>query len=1297
MKRLFWAASFAVFANMAAAATPLSAQEAAPIETPASILETPDDEFYVYNSDMRTAYLIALESALNEGETETARRALLRIASLEETQAQRAFLLDMPRFNWRLERDERTLRDRTFSRFAFETLKGRSIAQLPAFLEITNRVYRDPDCDDACKSDVSQAGILAMGGVPASRPSEEAYQTALYLRVRALFNEGRFEEAQTLIPLFDEGDYGQREVDGIVEIAIGKMIAKAEIALSEGRRKEAEREFALIRSLPTDIDKSGPLGDISSEVFTQKQTGDPLRALAFARLSYEQLRETPYGRDPEFLSLLTALSDLCAAVGDLECLRGATSDAIALINSAGDSRLSFEARQALEWRARYLVIEDRKDEALALLEKVQGTRLRPGTVTYARALTDLGNLPDTPPAFNRPILEAALAQLDERVSKKDSNDRWFLLMALGAGLQNGGAFAGAEAAYRQAYAIALEYFEPQAMGTMDAAESLANTLILQDRWDEAKPLFQRNWEIALSYDDWSYDLGSEFGGWMRVLINEGRLDEADKISEEVWAAVANNDDVGLRDRSLYASVRAFVLFQQGRFAESEEVSKVASAGDVDPILAGNIAEAIERQGRFADAQEYREKALEVSKTNILTGAFSEERIEAGVDLAANLAAQGKGNEAQILFADTLDLAQRRNDPLKFGPARVAPRYARFLLSEGEAREASDLANIALEASATRLARLAPGVGETAYLAAVAEQREAAVLRIESLLTAGIDDAATFGDLFDAAQRAEISPAASALSLNSAQSLATAVGAGDVVESWRKAQRDLADIDRQFSALVGGGAVSDRLRAQLIADREARLANLQRIESELESRFPRFFDLARPSPASLDSVRSVLEDDEALVLLVAAGDYAVADPFGGMVMVVTREGQAAAPIALSTAAMRSLASELHDGLAKPGSGETYSPDYDYPTVFYSRDKAFELYNALFAAPAIEALITDKPRWTIVPQGALISVSYEALVTREPEGDVEGDVDPEILRTTGWLGMERALSIAPSVSSVALARTGDASISAPNTQTFVGVGDPAFRGLPDPEVEMPADLRARGVLAATRAPGASRNYYRGQTANLAALAGLERLKGTQIELQTLAAVLEAPQTTLLTQLDATEQRVSELSTSGELARAGLVVFATHGLIAGDSGLELSEPALALTPPAGVEQAALTPDNDGLLSASEAAALKLAADWLILSACNTAAGSGDEAEGLTGLARGFLFAGAKALLVSHFPVSDRAMPLLTSTAVTLRSQDGLDRAQAMLEARRRMMADTRDDAGGYSLAHPKAWAALTLISPE
>jgi CHAT domain-containing protein len=125
---------------------------------------------------------------------------------------------------------------------------------------------------------------------------------------------------------------------------------------------------------------------------------------------------------------------------------------------------------------------------------------------------------------------------------------------------------------------------------------------------------------------------------------------------------------------------------------------------------------------------------------------------------------------------------------------------------------------------------------------------------------------------------------------------------------------------------------------------------------------------------------------------------------------------------------------------------------------------------------------------------------------------------------------------------------------------------------------------------------------------------------------------------------------------LANYRIVYFATHGLVAGDIK-GLAEPSLALSIPPHP-----TDLDNGLLTASKVAQLKLNADWVVLSACNTVASDKPNAEALSGLARAFFYAGSRALLVSHWAVaSDSATRLTTSTFDILKAEPTLGRAEA------------------------------------
>ena len=149
--------------------------------------------------------------------------------------------------------------------------------------------------------------------------------------------------------------------------------------------------------------------------------------------------------------------------------------------------------------------------------------------------------------------------------------------------------------------------------------------------------------------------------------------------------------------------------------------------------------------------------------------------------------------------------------------------------------------------------------------------------------------------------------------------------------------------------------------------------------------------------------------------------------------------------------------------------------------------------------------------------------------------------------------------------------------------------------------------------------------------------------------------------------------------------IVYFATHALVAGDIK-GLGEPALALTLPE--KPSAI---DDGLLEASEVAELKLNADWVVLSACNTAAGDKPGAEALSGLARAFFYAGARALLVSHWAVaSDAATRLMTSTFEIMKSDSQAGRAEALRQAMLAYLSDTSNPWNAY----PAFWGPFELV---
>jgi len=281
-----------------------------------------------------------------------------------------------------------------------------------------------------------------------------------------------------------------------------------------------------------------------------------------------------------------------------------------------------------------------------------------------------------------------------------------------------------------------------------------------------------------------------------------------------------------------------------------------------------------------------------------------------------------------------------------------------------------------------------------------------------------------------------------------------------------------------------------------------------------------------------------------------------------------------------------------------------------------------------------------------------------------------------RDAAWLVKRHAVTVLPSVANLkalrVLARKGRA------TKPMIGFGDPVFA--PN-QIAASAGQRTGTVKVAARTR-AYADYWHGASVDRARLAdALAPLPDSAEELKAVAAKLGASFSDIYLGRNATEENVKRLP----LAHYRVVYFATHGLVAGDVE-GLGEPSLALTLPKDPSEL-----DDGLLTASEVAQLKLNADWVVLSACNTAAGEKPGAEALSGLARAFFYAGARALLVSHWRIDSKAATrLATSTFDIMKSNQTTGRAEAL----RRAMLAYLDDRSDIWNAYPAFWGSFSLV---
>lgn len=426
---------------------------------------------------------------------------------------------------------------------------------------------------------------------------------------------------------------------------------------------------------------------------------------------------------------------------------------------------------------------------------------------------------------------------------------------------------------------------------------------------------------------------------------------------------------------------------------------------------------------------------------------------------------------------------------------------------------------------------------------------------------------------------------------------------------------------------------------------SRLTSLVQQEIKAISKaFPDYVALTDPEPLSVAGVQGLLDPDDVLVTLLVGQKKSY-------VWAISREDAAWAPIDIGSEALAREVGLLRQGLdplAQAGDGRTM-PAFDLA-------RAHALYMQVLGP--VERVIASKAHLIVVPTGPLTSLPFNVLLTQPPPNTGEAGAR---LKAAPWLVRRQALSVLPSVPSLAALRRAKLPLAA--AEPFLGIGDPALQGRPVPAGQ------ARGVPQLA-------SLYRNGKPDLRALRELQPLPETAAELKAIAEALSAPIGGLLLGHEATETKVRQT----DLTRYRIVHFATHGLVAGElSGL--AEPALVLTPPIRS-----TETDDGLLTASEVATLRLNADWVVLSACNTASGSQDGAEALSGLARAFFFAGSRALLVSHWAVnSDATVWLTTGTFAQLGKTPELGRSEAF---RRTMLAMI--DAG----LPPSAWAPFVIV---
>jgi CHAT domain-containing protein len=500
----------------------------------------------------------------------------------------------------------------------------------------------------------------------------------------------------------------------------------------------------------------------------------------------------------------------------------------------------------------------------------------------------------------------------------------------------------------------------------------------------------------------------------------------------------------------------------------------------------------------------------------------------------------------------------------------------------------------------------------------------------------------------------------------------------LAELVRKAQ----DLEKQIGAQLGllnnvlalpPEERDEKVVKTLQADIEKMRSARDAAKRDIAGRFRDYSGLVEPQPPTVDDVRAVMRPDEAFLSFYFGRD-------NSFVWALAKTGPVAFAVIAATAGnIDRKVQALREALEPNATLISDIPPFDVAL-------AHELYTLLLKP--VEAGWKPAKNLIVVTNSALGLLPLGLLPTAPAE--IKSDAEPYFAsyRDVPWLARTHAVTLMPSASALRTLRQLPAGSG--KREQMIGFGDPLFSKQQAAETT-PADaavqvagVTLRGLPLKRRAAPQTKGFDSAQ------LGLLPRLPDTADELKSIALALQADPSKVLNLGRAANEAVVK---NTDLFKYRIVVFATHGLVPGQLD-GLHQPALALSAPdvAGVP-------GDGLLTMEEILALKLDADWVVLSACNTGTGAASGAEAVSGLGRAFFYAGTRAILVTNWAVhSASARELITDLFRRQAADLGITRGEALRQA---MMAVLDGpgftDAAGKSVftyAHPLFWAPYSII---
>jgi CHAT domain-containing protein/predicted negative regulator of RcsB-dependent stress response len=821
-----------------------------------------------------------------------------------------------------------------------------------------------------------------------------------------------------------------------------------------------------------------------------------------------------------------------------------------------------------------------------------------------------------------------------------------------------------------------------------AAYMKAMVLEAQGKFAEAEPHYRRmlrNWSRPMKMrNPLGYVVHKIY--LTRNLKNQDRLVEAEVEARDVLKAISSLD----KESEIFGNgvgELGIILLRQGRLLDSEKLMfaalRILETANVsnDSYL---MAEARMRLGEVLTAGEKFNEAMQqfdIARSGMQQNQYLHENFFArNPALMLALLRTGRIQEATQRIPAVLAQNSKLFGKKHYLTAEaLAFRGLLYVLQKNDQAALKDFSKaipILIETSGGRT----PSYDRKMRLQIILESYLdllSKVLGTDLEKGAGIDASAEGFKLADILSGSKVR---GAISASTARAAVTSEELADLVRQEQDAQNQLNILETALMENLA--APADQQLPEVVQELRIRINNLMRARmvlfEEINTRFPQYAELTHPKPVSILQLQKHLRPGEAFVSIYSADhkSYAWAIPPEGEAVFST--------IPLGRKRLSKMVASLRKALDPKPVTLGDIPEFD-------TSLAHELYRELLET--IQRGWQSAKDLLIVAHGPLGQIPFAILPTA-PVGHAEDK--PELFskyKNIPWLIRKTSITRLPSASIFVRLRT--MSESDPGRQAFVGFGDPFFN-----QHQLAEAQKERPAFAATRPPDQIdvRGIRISEEGTLdspkiisCTIERLNRLPDTSAEIKHIALTLGAnPNKDVFLGRQASEQRIKSMN----LSDRKVIAFATHALVPGDlDGLD--QPALALSSPS-----VMGDNEDGLLTMGEILRLKLNADWVVLSACNTGAAEGKGSEAVSGLGSAFFYAGTRAILVSMWPVETTSARKLTTGLFRYQQEDPtLSRSRALQKSLLALIDGPGliDQASGKiaaSYAHPLFWAPFIIV---